>query len=117
MEGRGQQPVVGSWEWGFGAGIRSAGPKGREIPTRAGRRTNGAPAAQARLPVLREKRRPFDSTTHEWGTQPPGQCTSDGEVYLDLSFIILILPFTSFFTNVIGIGSPIGKLTMAFVVG
>ena len=55
--------------------------------------------------------------THEWGTQPPGQCTSDGEVYLDLSFIILILPFTSFFTNVIGIGSPIGKLTMAFVVG
>ena len=45
------------------------------------------------------------------------QCTSDGEVYLDLSFIALRLPFTSFFTNVIGIGLAIGKLTMAFVVG
>jgi len=44
-------------------------------------------------------------------------CTSDGEVYLDLSFITLILPFTSFFTNVTGIGLSMGKLTMAFVVG
>ena len=45
------------------------------------------------------------------------QCISYGEVYLDLSFIALILPFTSFFTSVIGIGLSIGKLTMAFVVG
>ena len=40
----------------------------------------------------------------------------DGEVYSDLSVIAFILAFTSFFTNVIGIGLPIGKLTMAFVV-
>ncbi len=42
--------------------------------------------------------------------------TSDGQVYADFSFIALILALTSFFTNVIGAGSPIGKLTMAFVV-
>ena len=38
------------------------------------------------------------------------------EVYSDLSFITFRLAFTSFFTNVIGTGLPIGKLTMAFVV-
>ena len=38
------------------------------------------------------------------------------EVYSDLSFIAFRLAFTSFFTNVIGIGLPTGKLTMAFVV-
>jgi hypothetical protein len=44
------------------------------------------------------------------------QRTPDGEVYSDLSFIAFRLAFTSFFTNVIGAGLPIGKLTMAFVV-
>ena len=39
----------------------------------------------------------------------------DGEVYLDLAFIAFRLALTSFFTNVIGIGFPFGKLTMAFV--
>jgi len=38
------------------------------------------------------------------------------EVYSDLSFITFRLAFTSFFTNVVGTGLPIGKLTMAFVV-
>jgi hypothetical protein len=33
-----------------------------------------------------------------------------------LSFIAFRLALTSFFTNVIGIGFPFGKLTMAFVV-
>ena len=51
--------------------------------------------------------KPFDFAQGRlWGTRR----------YLDVSFIALILPFTSFFTNVIGIGSLIGKLTMAFVV-
>ena len=36
--------------------------------------------------------------------------------YLDLFFMTFTLAFTSFFTNVIGTGLPIGKLTMAFVV-
>jgi hypothetical protein len=47
-------------------------------------------------------------------------CTSAyelvGGVYSDLSFIAFRLAFTSFFTNVVGTGLPIGKLTMAFVV-
>lgn len=43
--------------------------------------------------------------------------TPDGEVYRDLSFIAFTLAFTSFLTNVIGIGLSIGKLTMAFVAG
>ena len=33
-----------------------------------------------------------------------------------LSFIAFRLALTSFFTNVMGIGFPFGKLTMAFVV-
>jgi hypothetical protein len=44
------------------------------------------------------------------------QRTPDGEVYSELSFIAFRLAFTSFLTNVIGTGLPIGKLTMAFVV-
>ena len=38
------------------------------------------------------------------------------EVYSDISFIAFTLAFTSSFTNVIGTGLPMGKLTMAFVV-
>jgi hypothetical protein len=44
------------------------------------------------------------------------QRTPDGEVYSDLSCIAFRLAFTSFFTNVIATGLPIGKLTIAFVV-
>jgi len=46
----------------------------------------------------------------------PKDCNPDGEVYSDLSLMAFRLAFTSFFTNVIGTGFPIGKLTMAFVV-
>jgi Endosomal/lysosomal potassium channel TMEM175 len=42
------------------------------------------------------------------------------ELFLDfrrpISFITFRPAFTSFLTNVIGIGLPVGKLTMAFVV-
>lgn len=38
------------------------------------------------------------------------------EIYLALSFITLMLAFTSFFTNVACTRLSIGKLTMAFVV-
>jgi len=50
-----------------------------------------------------------------WWSEKAAAC---GERYnSDLSFIAFTLAFTSFFTNVMGIALPIGKLTMAFVAG
>jgi hypothetical protein len=52
------------------------------------------------------------------GIGGPKKAAACGERYdLDLSFIAFTLAFTSFFTNVTGIGLSIGKLTMAFVIG